>query len=257
MKKILFSLFLISNLALAQSTAMIAIVLEEGKESQYLAKEKNWNIAAQAIVDAGLIAQWSVWKRTPREGDENWAQYYVFRRTTAEQDANPNNFDKLWDIVYKAFKGKSKKSVDKMLGFDGIFKDRRERQYKFVTATGWRGLEWEIGDKGYFHFMTQKNDDFVNYERAVWKPIAQQQILDGYRKFWGLAEIINKDENTTKLETGFTHIAFNHMTKKSMPPDTNYNLIEDEFLRQKAIEGLQNSREMLPAEELTLIYTTK
>ena len=144
-----------------------------------------------------------------------------------------------------------------MLGFDGIFKDRRERQYKFVTATGWRGLEWEIGDKGYFHFMTQKNDDFVDYERAVWKPIAQQQILDGYRKFWGLAEIINKDENTTKLETGFTHIAFNHMTKKSMPPDTNYNIIEDEFLRQKAIEGLQNSREMLPSEELTLIYTTK
>ena len=42
-----------------------------------------------------------------------------------------------------------------------------------------------------------------------------------------------------------------------MPPDTTYNLIEDEFLRQKAIEGLQNSREMLPAEELTLIYTTK
>ena len=40
MKKILFSLFLISNLALAQSTAMIAIVLEEGKESQYLAKKK-------------------------------------------------------------------------------------------------------------------------------------------------------------------------------------------------------------------------
>ena len=105
--------------------------------------------------------------------------------------------------------------------------------------------------------MTQKNDDFVNYERAVWKPVAQQQILDGYRKFWGLAEIINKDENTKKLETGFTHIAFNHMTKKTMPPDTNYTLIEDEFLRKKAIEGLQNSREMLPAEELTLIYTTK
>ena len=31
-----------------------------------------------------------------------------------------------------------------MLGFDGIFKDRRERQYKWVSATGWLGLEWEI-----------------------------------------------------------------------------------------------------------------
>ena len=61
-----------------------------------------------------------------------------------------------------AFKGKSQKKIDKMLSFDGIFKDRRERQYKWVSATGWRGLEWEIGDKGYFHFMKKNNDDFLH-----------------------------------------------------------------------------------------------
>ena len=66
---------------------MIALVLKEGKETEYLAKEKNWNKAAQAMVDAGMIAQWSVWKRTPRDGDEERADYYLFRRTTAEQDA--------------------------------------------------------------------------------------------------------------------------------------------------------------------------
>jgi len=157
MKKFIISSFLlISYLSFGQSTAMIAVVLEDGKESEYLATEKNWNIAAQAMVDAGMIAQWSVWKRTPRKGDENWAQYYIFRRTTAEQDANPKNYDKLWDVVYKAFKGKSKKQIDNMLGFKGIFKDRRERQFKWVSATGWLGLEWEIGDKCNFHFMTQK-----------------------------------------------------------------------------------------------------
>ena len=177
----------------------------------------------------------------------------MFRRTTKAQDDNPQNLDNWKKVVYKAFKGKSKKSIDKMLSYDGLFQDRRERQYKWVSATGWLGLEWEIGDKGYFHFMKQKNDDFVNYENQLWKPIAQKEILDGYRKFWGLAEIITKDEPTKALDTGHTHIAFNFMTKKQNKPAME---VSEDFLTQKAWEGLSNSREMLPAEELTLIYTT-
>ena len=140
-----------------------------------------------------------------------------------------------------------------MLSYDGLFKDRRERQFKWVSSTGWLGLEWEIGDKAYFHFMKQKNEDFVKYEDQVWKPIAQKEILVGYRKFWGLAEIIAKDESTEALNTGHTHIAFNFMTKKQNKPAPE---IPEDFLSQKAWEGLTNSREMLPAEELTLIYTT-
>ena len=254
MKKIvLLSFLFICSMTYAQSTAMIAILLEDGKEAQYLAQEKNWNIAAQAMVDAGMIEQWSVWKRTPREGDENWAQYYVFRRTSAAQDTNPNNYEKMSEVIYKAFKGKSKRTVDKMISMDGLFKDRRERQYKWVSATGWLGMEWEIGDKGYFHFMTQKNDDFVSYEDQLWKPLAQQEILDGYRKFWGLAEITNVDAATKALGSTATHIAFNFMTKKKNKPA---NQIPDDFLSQKAWEGLTSSREMLPGEELTLIYST-
>ena len=250
---IVTALLLFTTFSFAQSTVMIAILLEDNKENEYLEKEKNWNIAAQAMVDNGMIAQWSVWKRTPREGDENWAQYYVFRRTTAEQDKNENNLDNWKKIVYGAFKEKNEETIDEMLGFDGVFKDRRERKFKWVASTGWRGLEWEIGDKAYFHFMTQKNDDFVAYENAVWKPIAQQQILDGYRKFWGLGEIISKDEATKALKSSSTHIAFNFMTKKK-----NDNELEDpaDFLSKKNWEGLRSSRDMMPAEELTLIYST-
>ena len=95
MKKLIIitTFFLAFSISYSQSTAMIVILLEDGKESEYLEKEKNMNIAAQAMVDAGLIAQWSVWKRTPREGDDNWAHYYVFRRTTKVQDDNPQNWD--------------------------------------------------------------------------------------------------------------------------------------------------------------------
>ena len=66
MKKIAFTLILFVLFLIWTITAMIALLLNDGKESEYLAKEKNWNVAAQAMVDAGMIAQWSVWKRTKR-----------------------------------------------------------------------------------------------------------------------------------------------------------------------------------------------
>ena len=266
---ILCTLLLIGSVTFAQSTNMIEIFLEDGKEVEYLEKEKNWNIAAQAMVDAGMIQQWSVWKRTPREGDESWAQYYVFRRTSVDQDSNPNNYNKMFELIYKAFKGKRSRTVDKMLSMDNLFKDRRERQYKWVSTTGWLGLEWEIGDKGYFHFMTQKNEDFVSYEDQLWKPVAQQEILDGHRKFWGLGEITSVDEATKALDLDHTHIAFNFMTNEKNHPEyhDNHHLpssdvflsqmqIPDDFLTQKAWKGLSNSREQTPSEELTLIYST-
>lgn len=72
MKKLLLITFLFSVLTTsAQTTTMIAVVLENGKEQEYLNYEKNWNKAAQQMVKDDLITQWSVWKRTPRDGDDN------------------------------------------------------------------------------------------------------------------------------------------------------------------------------------------
>ena len=115
MKKLIFTTIFILAISIAhsQSTTMIAMLLEDGKESVYLEKEKNMNIAAQAMVDAGLIEQWSLWKRTRREGDDNWAHYYVFRRTTKAQDENPQFWDNAKEVVYKAFKGKRRKVLIK------------------------------------------------------------------------------------------------------------------------------------------------
>ena len=159
-----------------------------------------------------------------------------------------------WDnSIKKAFKGKSKRTIDKLLSNKGIVKESRNRTYNWVAGTGWLGLEWEIGDKCYFHYMTQKNEDFIAYENAVWKPIAQKHILDGYRKAWGIAEIISTNDATKALKSTSTHIAFNFMTKKDDIPEISF---PDDFVSQKALEGMRNSREMMPAEELTLVYST-
>ena len=254
MKKLLFIALLFSFVySSAQSTTMIAVVIEDGKEQEYLKYEKNWNKAAQQMVDDDLIVQWSVWKRTPRDGDDNWAQYYVFRRSSKEQDSREISAQTWDNSIKKAFKGKSKRTIDKLLSNKGIVKESRNRTYKWVAGTGWLGLEWEIGDKGYFHYMTQKNDDFIAYENAVWKPIAQKQILDGYRKFWGIAEITDSNDATKALKSSSTHIAFNFMTKKENISEFKF---PEDFLSQKALNGMQNSREMMPAEELTLVYST-
>jgi len=251
MKKILFVFtFIIGLHSYGQSTVMLAMVLEEGKEDAYLKMEKKWKTLNEAAVDKGIITQWSVWKRTPREGDEGWAEYFVMiRRNAAQEKLNVN-----WkEFSYKVFKGKSKKSIDRMLSNQGIVKEMRSRTYKLSTTTGWRGLEWELGDKANFHYMTEKNDDFIAYETAVWKPIAQQRILDGYLKYWGISELIDSNDTTKELKSTSTHIAFNFPTKKIN--EETYKSPED-FLGKKAEEALLSSREMLPAEELTLIYST-
>ena len=252
MKKTVFTItFFLATFSYAQSTTMLAMLLEDGKEESYLKLEENWKKVNEALVAEGYITQWSVWKRTPREGDDGWAEYFVMIRRNAEQDKmDQNNWE---EVAKKVFKAKSKKAINKMLSNEGIVKEMRSRTYKVVTTTGWRGLEWEIGDKSSFHYMTQKNVDFIAYETAVWKPIAQQQILDGYIKYWGVSELIESNDVTKALESSATHIAFNFPTKKE---NTTESKPADDFLGQKAWSALLESREMLPAEELTLVYST-
>ena len=254
MKKIIFVFaFFLAFYSYSQSSVILAMVLEEDKEDSYLKMERDWQKVNEAAVAKGYIVQWSVWKRTPREGDDGWAEYFVIIRSNAKQEKMAMSESDWKKLSYEVFKGKSKKSTDKRLSNVGIVKEVRSRTYKIATTTGWRGLEWEIGDKAYFHYMTQKNDDFIAYETAVWKPIAQQRILDGYLKYWGISELIDSNDTTKELKSTSTHIAFNFPTKKLN--EEAFKSPED-FLGKRAEEALLGSREMMPAEELTLIYST-
>ena len=49
---------------------MSAVDLNDGAEEDYLKLEKFWSGIHQEAVDQGLQTGWSVWKRTPKEGDE-------------------------------------------------------------------------------------------------------------------------------------------------------------------------------------------
>jgi len=61
-------------------------------------------------------------------------------RRNAEQDKmDQNNWEQ---VAKKLFKGKSTKSINRMLSNEGVLKEMRNRTYKLVSSTGWRGLEW-------------------------------------------------------------------------------------------------------------------
>ena len=58
MKKYLFLLFCVAHFfSYAQTTTMIAVVLEDGKEQEYLEYEKNWHKTAKEMVKDDLIVQ--------------------------------------------------------------------------------------------------------------------------------------------------------------------------------------------------------
>ena len=119
MKKIIFILTLLfSTNLISQSTQWLPMVINEGKDAEYLELEKNWMQINQALIDDGYINNWSVWKRTPKEGDDGWAQYFVIIGNNDEMSFDSNEFN---SYLRQVFKGKSQRAIQKMISTDGIF----------------------------------------------------------------------------------------------------------------------------------------
>jgi hypothetical protein len=65
MKKTVFIItFFLATFSYAQSTTMLAMLLEDGKEESYLKLEENWQKVNEALVAEGYITQWSSCKFT-------------------------------------------------------------------------------------------------------------------------------------------------------------------------------------------------
>ena len=76
----------------------------------------------------------------------------------------------------------SSKTVDKIVkSGDALKKEVRQYELQFLDATPFVG-ELRIGDKMNFAAMTQKRDDYEEYESNVWKPVFEREIeiiIDG------------------------------------------------------------------------------
>ena len=80
MKNLVLTFLLIFSIsANAQYAVMSAVDLTENGENDYLALEEFFSEINKEAVKLGLQTGQSVWKRTPKEGDQdNAPEYFIF-----------------------------------------------------------------------------------------------------------------------------------------------------------------------------------
>ena len=252
MKNLLLTLTLLFSFSLsAQYAVMSAVDLNDGGEQEYLALEEFFSAINKEAVKQGLQTGQYVYKRTPKEGDEaNAPEYFIFNTySSMEQMQQGINWQ---DLALKVYKGKmSKRAIMRM--FDNsrynAEKERRSYVFKVVDATIRAGGALRVGDKGTINLMNKKSDDFESYESEVWKPVAEKNILLGNLRHWVLVEAIDRSENAYD---GWTHMAWNlgveNQGEWEVPSGFKWN---------KLWEGIESSRDMADATELTCVYSTE
>jgi len=252
MKNLLLTLTLLFSFSLsAQYAVMSAVDLNDGGEQQYLALEEFFSAINKEAVKQGLQTGQYVYKRTPKEGDEaNAPEYFIFNTySSMEQMQQGINWQ---DLALKVYKGKmSKRAIMRM--FDNsrynAEKERRSYVFKVVDATIRSGGALRVGDKGTINLMNKKSDDFESYESEVWKPVAEKNILLGNLRHWVLVEAIDRSENAYD---GWTHMVWNLGVENQGEWD-----VPSGFKWNKLWEGIESSRDMADATELTCVYSTE
>ena len=112
------------------------------------------------------------------------------------------NMNKATSIMKAGLKGKmSSRTIDNIVKKgDMIKKEVRQYQIQWLDATPFVG-ELKIGDKMSFAAMTQKLDDYEEYESEVWKPVFEREILRNNHRWWALTKIAKRNESVS-----YTHL---------------------------------------------------
>ena len=130
------------------------------------------------------------------------------------------------------------------------FPKKNVRQYELqvVDATPFVGGNLKKGDKMFFSAMTQKLDDYEQYESEVWKPTFEREILRNNYRWWGLTKIVNRNDSAYKKPT---HLVWN------IPVDNGKPFMEDEdYMSGKMRSMADDYRESSGGNELILVYST-
>ena len=249
MKKILLLLTVLFSFSVnAQYAVMWAVDLKDGAEDDYLKLEKFYSEIHKEALKQGLRSGWSVWKRTPQEGDEaNQAEYVIFDNFSSKEQMNANDAPSNAELAQKVYKGKmSKRAIQKMMDSTGDYSnERRTYTLEVKDATILGGGNVKPGDVATINLMTKKTDDFEKYESEIWKPVAEKNILTGRLRQWILVEVTDRSENAW---SEFTHFAWN------LRGNLDVKGVETSgFKWDKLWEGIESSRDMQDANEFTCV----
>ena len=201
MKKSILILLIACNLSFSQYAVIDFFVIKDGMESQYLSTEKVWKNYHQSSVDKGEKIEWTLWKRSAREGDNEMVPDYVTFNTfnTMEEMDNYTNDTNIVNSVKLSNKGKvSTRHMNKVLSLNPV-KAHRRYCVQLIDATPFIGGDWNPGDKASMNPMVKKNDDFENYETKVWMPLIQKEVMKGNHGGWAFLNIYEKTPNAYEI----------------------------------------------------------
>ena len=252
MKKLLFLLLIPFSIS-AQFVSADFVVLNEGMDSSYHELEKIWSVYHMESIKKGEKVAWSVWKRTPREGDnERAADYVIFNQFSSKEkyDKIMKNFDynKVVSSIKKGLKGKMSSSKINRILDKKVKKEQRNYTLQLVDAFPLMGGDIKVGDKMNFATMIQKDENYEEYESKVWKPAFQNEALRGNFRWWALTRITDRNEKAFKPPT---HLVWNIGVENAK----DFLPVSD-FVDQEMRDLRDSYREMGNTQELTLIYTS-
>ena len=250
MKKacVLFSLLSVSFLQ-AQVFNSEFVVLKEGAEKDYLAIEEFYQSVNQELVAQGKKLGWSVWKMHRPAGATEMAPHYVIFNVYANEAQRDEKVD-YGAIIQKVWKGKMPNSKIKKMQTSWETPRKQTRIYtqKVVDQIPLIGGAFQPGDEIYFNVMTQKNEDYEQYESKVWKPIVAERVINMQHRWWVLSKILDRSEDAYD---GFTHVTWNSSIENAPAVE-----LPQDFKSQKLFEAMTASREMGPEQKATLVYSS-
>lgn len=264
MKKIIYTIIvaLISINLSAQYFTMDFFVLNEGTESDYLKLEQVWKEYQMDAVEKGEKLGWMVFKVNKRNGEplENTSYVVVNDYKSKEQFENQGknwswaNFN---SIVRSRLKGKMSSSTIRRVLAKNVKKETYSMQGFNVDATPWVGGNIKKGD--IFSWGTAKalNEDYIMFEKEVWKPIAMRSVMSGDQYYWGITEITQKNDLLQKNQTvDFTHMYVNFFPEEPAPVNESAMMNQMDFKTQKLMELLNKSCERGPGFTASLVMST-
>ena len=209
MKKIIYTIIvaLISINLSAQYFTMDFFVLNDGTESDYLKLEQVWKEYQMDAVEKGEKLGWMVFKVNKRNGEplENTSYVVVNDYKSKEQFENQGknwswaNFN---SIVRSRLKGKMSSSTIRRVLAKNVKKETYSMQGFVRDGTPWVGGDIKKGDVISWGSAKALNEDYIKFEKEVWKPIAMRSVMSSNQYGWYITEITQKNELLKKKSNG-------------------------------------------------------
>ena len=207
MKKIIYTIIvaLISINLSAQYFTMDFFVLNDGTESDYLKLEQVWKEYQMDAVEKGEKLGWMVFKVNKRNGEplENTSYVVVNDYKSKEQFENQGknwswaNFN---SIVRSRLKGKMSSSTIRRVLAKNVKKETYSMQGFVRDGTPWVGGDIKKGDVISWGSAKALNEDYIKFEKEVWKPIAMRSVMSSNQYGWYITEITQKNELLKKIK---------------------------------------------------------